>query len=101
MAVVHTFSNYPTLQSVMSFQVTRHTPLDGTAEVGVTFRPQLFFSKPVNPATLSPDNFFAEGAGVRLEANIVPANDGSFAWLFFKQAMPGSARVARRIVRRR
>jgi len=78
---------------VPAFQVIRHTPLDGAVEVGVTYRPQIFFSQPVDPASLNTNNLFASAAGVLLDANIVPANDGSFAWLFFKQAAPGSTRV--------
>src|SRR5262245_10277398 len=76
-----------------SFQIARHTPLDGATEVGVTYRPQIFFSQPINPATLRTNNFYASFGGQPLLANIVPANDGSFAWLFFKQPMPSGARV--------
>ena len=32
-----------------------------------------------------------------MDANIVPANDGSFAWLFFKQPVPGGTRVRVRV----
>ena len=78
---------------VSTFRISRHTPLDGASEVGVTFRPQVFFSEPVNPTTLTSDNFFATAAGMPVGANIVPANDGTFAWLFFKQALPGGTRV--------
>src|SRR5205814_3337685 len=53
-----------------------------------------FFSRPVNVATLTSTNFFATGpTGARLPATIVPANDGSFAWLFFDDPMPGGATV--------
>lgn len=78
---------------VSTFRISRHTPLDGATEVGVTFRPQVFFSEPVNPTTLTSGNFFGSAAGTPVEANIVPANDGTFAWLFFKQALPGGTRV--------
>src|SRR5690606_4614790 len=38
------------------------------------------------------DNFYATGPnGDKLPAQIVPANDGSFAWLFFSDPMPGGA----------
>jgi hypothetical protein len=76
-----------------SFRIERHTPLDGATEVGVSYRPQIFFSQPVNPATLTTNNFYASFGGQPMPANIVPANDGSFAWLFFKQPMPSGARV--------
>ncbi|MBI3416427.1 MAG: Ig-like domain-containing protein [Verrucomicrobia bacterium] len=80
-------------QARPAFQITRHAPLDGANEVGVTFRPQIFFSRPIDPTSLSSNNFFATAGGSILDANIVPANDSSFAWLFFKQAVPGGTRV--------
>ena len=76
-----------------AFTLSGFTPLDGATEVGVTFRPQISFSQPVNPATLGTNNFYASFGGQTLPATIVPANDGSFAWLFFKQPMPGGARM--------
>src|SRR5262245_17590529 len=78
---------------VLGFQITGHTPLDGANEVGVTITPQVFFSEPVNPASLGNETFFATAGGVFQDANIVPANDGSFAWLFFKRALPAGADV--------
>ena len=75
------------------FEVTSHNPLDGAVDVGCTFRPQVFFSKPANPATLSSSNFFASFGGQTLAATIVPANDGSFAWLFLSSPMPGGAEI--------
>jgi hypothetical protein len=38
------------------FKVLEHAPLDGAIEVGATFRPQIAFSRPVNPDTLSEDS---------------------------------------------
>ena len=76
-----------------AFTLSEFTPLDGATEVGVTFRPRISFSQPVNPATLGTNNFYASFGGQTLPATIVPANDGSFAWLFIKQPMPGGARV--------
>src|SRR5262249_29978023 len=35
------------------FTLTEVTPPDGAVDVGVTFRPQIFFSKPVDPASLN------------------------------------------------
>jgi Tol biopolymer transport system component len=76
------------------FGVARHTPLAGADEVGVTFRPQVFFSRPVDVASLTADNFFAtDPTGVKLPATIVPARDGSFAWLYLTNPMPSSATV--------
>jgi hypothetical protein len=75
------------------FTITAHTPLDGAKEVGSTYRPQVFFSRPVDPASLTAQSFFATAGSTRLAANIVPANDGSFAWLFFQEPMPGATRI--------
>ena len=77
----------------MPFVVTDHTPLDGESEVGVTVRPQILFSKPVDPTTLNAGNFFASVSGQKLDATIVPAKTGEFAWLFLTDPMPGSTMV--------
>lgn len=76
------------------FVVDRHLPLNGALDVGSTFRPQVFFSRPVDASTLTSSNFFATGpSGAKLDARIVPADDGSFAWLFFTDPMPGRSRI--------
>ena len=76
------------------FIVSAATPTAGASEVGVTVRPQVFFSKPVDPATLNANNFFAKGPdGQKLPATILPANDATFAWLFFTAPMPGASQV--------
>ncbi len=76
------------------FIVSAATPTAGASEVGVTVRPQVFFSKPVDPATLNASNFFAKGPdGQKLPATILPANDATFAWLFFSAPMPAGSQV--------
>src|SRR5262249_17326814 len=60
---------------------------------GVTFKPQVFFSKPVDPASLNATNFFVSYSGQPVPARIVPANDGRFAWLFVQGPMPAAARL--------
>ena len=45
------------LQFSVPLFVTRHTPLGGATEVGATYRPQVFFSAPVDPATITNANF--------------------------------------------
>ncbi len=80
-------------QNSVAFDLVDHLPVDGADEVGVTFHPQIFFSKPVDPTTLNADNFFASFGGEKLPANIVPAGDGHFAWLFFEEPLPGSSRI--------
>ena len=78
----------------MPFDIANFTPLDGADDVGATYKPQVFFSRAVNPSSLNSNNFYATGPdGTKLAANIVPADDGSFAWLFFTQPMPGSSKI--------
>jgi hypothetical protein len=82
------------LDQAIPFQITRFTPADGALDVGSTFRPQVFFSRPIDPSSLTSDNFYAtEPSGARLAAHIVPAGNGSFAWLFFSAPMPGAAMI--------
>lgn len=77
-----------------TFGVERFTPLNGAQDVGSTYRPQVFFSRAVNPTSLNANNFYATGPnGAKLAANIVPAGDGSFAWLFFTQPMPSASQI--------
>ncbi|WP_374476423.1 Ig-like domain-containing protein [Zoogloea sp.] len=82
------------LDALAPLTVTKVTPTDGSGDVGVTFRPQVYFSRAVNAATLNSDSFYATGPdGSKLDTTIVPALDGSFAWLFFNSPMPGSSTV--------
>jgi hypothetical protein len=77
-----------------AFGVERFTPLNGARDVGSTYHPQVFFSRAVNPTSLNANNFYATGPnGAKLAANIVPAGDGSFAWLFFTQPMPSASQI--------
>lgn len=39
-------------------------PASGASEVGVTVRPRVYFPKPIIPATLNSNNFYASFAGV-------------------------------------
>ncbi len=82
------------LAARVTFKISSFTPLNGANDVGATYRPQVFFSRPVNPASLNANNFYATGPdGTKLAANIVPAGDGSFAWLFFANPMPGASQI--------
>jgi hypothetical protein len=70
------------------------SPADGTGEVGATFRPQVSFSRAVDPTTVTGDSFWAtDAAGNRLPATIVMAPQGNRAWLLFDGALPGSTRI--------
>jgi hypothetical protein len=68
-------------------------PLNGAVDVGVTFRPKINFSRPIDPASLTNDSFYASFSGGRLPATIAPANDGTFAWLFLAEPMPGASMI--------
>ncbi|HEV7405628.1 MAG TPA: Ig-like domain-containing protein, partial [Chthoniobacteraceae bacterium] len=83
-----------TLAAAIPFTITHATPAADAQDVGTTFRPQVFFSRPVNGATLNANNFYAtDSSGAKIPATIVPSNDGSFAWLFFTNPMPTGATV--------
>src|SRR4029453_2524082 len=68
-------------------------PGTGSSEVGVTVRPKATFPGPVDTTSLDSSNFFASFAGEKLPAKIIPAHDGSFAWLFFDAPMPNASQV--------
>ena len=91
-------------QTVRTFNVTQDqqvrfgiysvTPVDGSDEIGTTYRPQVYFTRAVETSTLNANNFYAtNSAGQKIPATIVPAMDGSFAWLFFDSPLPGGATV--------
>src|SRR5579883_1176819 len=75
------------------FTIAEFTPAIGSVDVGVTERPKLTFSRAVDPQTLTTNSFYASVSGQRLNGNIVPSNDGRFAWLFLQNPMPGGSRV--------
>jgi hypothetical protein len=82
------------LPALVDFTVTSITPLDGATDVGATFRPEVTFSRPVDPSSLNDTNFFATGPdGQKIPATIVPSDDGTYAWLFFTNPLPGAARI--------
>ena len=75
------------------FTITSHAPLDGMEQVGVTARPRIDFSKPVNAATLNASSFFATAGGETLPATIVLSNSGRLAWLYATGGLPGGSEV--------
>ncbi len=82
------------VEALAPLTVTSLTPTEGSGDVGVTVRPQVRFSRAVNLSTLTADSFFATGPdGSKLDATVVPASDGTYAWLFFTNPMPGGSRV--------
>ncbi|WP_040409795.1 Ig-like domain-containing protein [Asticcacaulis sp. AC402] len=80
-----------TLTTVTPFTIVSLTPGDGAQQVGVTQRPQITFSRPVDPDTLTSANFYAEdSSGAKVPARIVLAEDNHTAYLFFDEALKGS-----------
>ncbi len=82
------------LPALVPLAVASFLPLNNATEVGVTFRPKVNFTRPIDTSTLTHSNFYvSDAAGNVLPTTIVPANDGSFAWLFVRDPLPGAARV--------
>jgi hypothetical protein len=71
--------------------ITRISPVDGAGDIGVTQRPRIDFSRPVDPATLNAANLFLSFSGQSVPTRIVPSADGMFAWLFPMAPMPGAS----------
>ena len=91
---VTTVTKNVTLQAAIPLTIIEVTPQAGASDVGSTFRPQVSFSRPVNVGTLNANNFYAtDSTGAKLAATIVPAKDGTFAWLFLTNPMPGASMI--------
>ncbi len=91
---VTTLERTVNLVAAIPFEIETVTPLDGEEEVGVTVRPRVFFTRPVDPTSLNSSNLFAtDASGNTLPTNIVPSSDGVFVWLFFAAPMPGGSTV--------
>ena len=76
------------------FRLTAISPANGATDQGVTFRPQIIFSRPVNPTTLTSASFYATDAtGTVLPATLVPNQDGSSARMLFTNPIPGSSTI--------
>ena len=57
------------LAAATPLTVTDVTPAEGSADIGLTFHPQVFFSKSIRTADLNSSNFFAtDSAGNHLAA---------------------------------
>ncbi len=92
----HTISETLTLNlaEMIPLTVTRFTPQDRSSEISSTYRPQVYFSRPIDPASLNDNNFYAtDTTGSKLAATIVPGMDRTFAWLFFTAPMPSASTI--------
>ncbi|MEY9752606.1 Ig-like domain-containing protein [Bradyrhizobium yuanmingense] len=80
--------------ALVPFAVASIAPANGAGEVGVTFRPQVNFTRAVDAPTLNSTTFFAtDASGAKIPADIVVSPDGLRAWLFFNNPLPGSSTV--------
>ncbi len=83
-----------TQSTAIPLTVTSLTPASGTSDEGVTFRPVVTFSRPIDPSTLNSSNFYAtDTTGAIIPATVVPSDDGTFAWLFFTNPLPGASTI--------
>ncbi|MCA9066047.1 MAG: phosphatase PAP2 family protein, partial [Planctomycetaceae bacterium] len=83
-----------TLAQRMAFSISSMTPASGSSDVGSTYRPQVHFTRPVDVSSLNAGNFYAtDTTGTKIPAAIVPAAEGTFAWLFFNNPLPGASTV--------
>jgi hypothetical protein len=81
------------LDASVPFKVASITPLDGSVDVGTTFRPKVTFTRPVDPATLAAGFTATDPSSATLAARIVPSADGLSAWMFFATPLPGGSRI--------
>src|SRR5207302_55303 len=52
------------------------------------------FSRPIDPTTLDSTNFYAtDTTAAKVPATIVRSSDGTFAWLFFTNPLPGASTI--------
>ena len=81
-----------TLPALTPLTVSSFTPAAGASDLGATYRPEVFFSRPINTATLNGNDFYlTDSTGTKLPTVIVPADDGTYAWVFPISAMPGAS----------
>ncbi len=83
-----------TLAAPIPLTVTTVTPAVFASDVGVTYRPEVQFSRAVDTATLTGDSLYiTDTAGNRVAATIVATGDGTGAFLLPVGNMPGGSRL--------
>ena len=59
-----------------------------------SYRPEIDFSRAVDPADLTGSSFYAtDSSGAVIPATVVPTNGDTGAWLFFTNPMPGNSTI--------
>ena len=70
------------------------TPMMNASDVGVTYRPEITFSRAIDPSTLTSNSFYAtDSTGSVVPATIVMTSDDTGAWLFFTNPLPGASTI--------
>jgi VCBS repeat-containing protein len=89
-----TVQSYAVTVPTPPFTIVAIEPEADEMQVGVTYRPLIEFSRPVDPDTLTASSFYATDAtGAVIPAAIVPFADGLGAWLLFQETLPGSQAI--------
>ncbi|ANL30128.1 phosphatidic acid phosphatase protein (plasmid) [Rhizobium phaseoli] len=82
------------LPQLVPLTVISNEPTNGAGDVGVTFRPKVTFSRPIDLLTLTSNSLFAtDTTGAKIPATIVPFTDATGAWLFFNNPLPGASTI--------
>jgi hypothetical protein len=86
------------LPSLPLLTIAELTPMMGASDVGVTYRPQITFSRAVDPATLTSSSLYAtDTTGATVQATVVPTTDNAGnvdgAWLLFTNQLPGASTI--------
>ncbi|TAY63473.1 Ig-like domain-containing protein, partial [Rhizobium ruizarguesonis] len=82
------------LPQLVPLTITNTEPMDAAGDIGVTFRPKVTFSRPVDLSTLTSNSLFAtDTTGAKIPATIVPFADATGAWLFFNNPLPGASTI--------
>ena len=94
-----TLTRTASVAALAAFTLSSVTPTNGQINVGTTQRPEIFFSRAVNPATLTASSFYAtDASGNVIPATIAPAQDGSYAFLLFQNPLAGSSMITLHVV---
>ena len=82
------------LAAPVALALSSVAPSANDIDVGLTFRPKVVFSRPVDKASVSASDFYlSDSAGKIIPTNIVISDDGTYAWLFPLNPMPGASVV--------
>ncbi len=89
-----TVQSYAVTVPTPPFTIVAIEPEADEMQVGVTYRPLIEFSRPVDPDTLTASSFYAtDSTGAVIPATIVPFADGLGAWLLFQETLPASQAI--------